>query len=219
MDLITYETIRNAQRAEKEEELQKLPEGFFESVRNWFSHKEKMRDTTSLLEIENAKKLLEDIINRREKKIVLAALRTVRGDVPPTNLGDNERRFFDQVVEILKIFKTNMNEKFKESVQIVEEKIEEAKESIEKLKKIQVKPEVEVKEERLEEEKPIKVEVEKIFPKPNGKMVVKILSDLPKFVGPNLESYGPLKTGDVISLPDEIGNLLINRKVAENILE
>lgn len=202
MELITYETIRNAQRAEKEEELQKLPESFFESVKNWFAHKEKMKDTTSLLEVENAKKLLEDLINRREKKIVLAALRTVRGDVPPANLNDEERRFFDEIVKLLKVFKTNINEKFKEPTQIVEEKLEEAKESIEKLKK----------EEKIEK-------IENIFPRPNGKTLVKILNDLPRFVGPDLESYGPLKAGDIISLPKDISNLLINRKIAENILE
>jgi DNA replication initiation complex subunit (GINS family) len=200
MELITYETIRSAHRAEKDEELQKLPEGFFESVRNWFKHKEKMKDTTSLLEVENAKKLLEDIINRRQKKVVLAALRTVRGDLPPTNLNDEERKFFDQIVNILKGFRNNMKEKFRSFDDIVEEKIEDAKKSVEVLKPQE------------------KVEPQKLI-KPDGKLMVKILNDLPRFVGSNLESYGPLKAGDVITLPEKIGNVLITRKVAENILE
>jgi DNA replication initiation complex subunit (GINS family) len=199
MELITYETIRSAHRTEKQEELQKLPEGFFKSVRNWFKHKEKMKDTTSLLEVENAKKLLEDIINRRQKKVVLSALRTVRGDLPPTNLNDDERKFFDQLVSILKDFRKNINEKFRSYEDIVEEKIEEAKKSVEVLKPKEV--------------------IEQKLIKPNGKLMVKILSDLPRFVSSNLESYGPLKAGDVITLPEGIGKLLITRKVAENILE
>jgi len=199
MELITYETIRNAHRAEKEEELQKLPEGFFESVRNWFKHKENLRDTTSLLEVENAKKLLDDIINRRQKKIVLSALRTIRGELPPTNLSDEERKFFDEVVNSLKLFKNEMNERFKGYDTIVEEKIEDAKKTVEELK-----PEEEVKN---------------IFVKPDGKLLVKALKDLPEFVGSDLKNYGPLKAGDVITLPEEIGNLLISRKVGENILE
>jgi len=199
MDIITYETIRNAHRAEKEEELQKLPLGFFESVRGWFSHKEKLKDTTSLLEVENAKKLLEDVINRREKKIVLAALQTVRGQLPPSSLTDEERKFFDQLVNLLKIFRNEMNEKFRNYSDIVEEKVEEAKKSIEALKP---------------EEK-----IESKFIKPNGKLLVKTLTDLPRFVGGDMKSYGPLKIGDVIYVPEEIGKLLINRKVAENILE
>ena len=199
MELITYETIRNAHRAEKEEELQKLPVGFFDSVRNWFSHKEKLKDTTSLLEVENAKKLLEDIINRRERKIVLSALRTVRGELPPASLTDDERKFFDQIVNILKAFGNEMNEKFRSYADVVEEKVEEAKKSIEELRP---------------EEK-----IENKFIKPNGKLLVKALVDLPRFVGSNMESYGPLKTGDVIYVPEDVGKLLITRKVAENILE
>ncbi|MFH0929381.1 MAG: hypothetical protein V1818_03430 [Candidatus Aenigmatarchaeota archaeon] len=200
MELITYETIRNAHRSEKDDELQKLPEGFFESIRSWFKHKENMKDTTSLLEVENAKKLLDKIINRREKKIVLSALRTVRGDMPPVNLNDEERGFFDQMVNILKDFSNNMNEKFRNYDDIVEEKIEEAKSSIKELKP----------EKTIEGQK---------FIKPNGKLMVKILADLPRFVGSNMQSYGPLKTGDVVSLPNEVGNILLTRKVAENILE
>jgi DNA replication initiation complex subunit (GINS family) len=203
MELITYETIRNAHRAEKEDELQKLQEGFFASVRSWFAHKEKMKDTTSLLEIENAKKLLEDIINRRERKIVLAALSTIRGQLPPTNLNDEERKFFDEIVNALKSFRNDMNEKFRSYADIVEEKVEDAKKIIEELKP----------EDKKEEK------IENIFVKPNGKLMVKILSELPRFVGPNLESYGPLKIGDIITLPEELGKLLVSRKVAENILE
>ncbi|MFH1474185.1 MAG: hypothetical protein ABIE55_04845 [Candidatus Aenigmatarchaeota archaeon] len=199
MELITYETIRSAHRAEKDDELQKLPDGFFESVKNWFKHKEKMKDTTSLLEVENAKKLLEDVINRRQKKVVLSALRTVRGDLPPTNLNDEERKFFDQTVSILKDFRNNMKEKFRSYEDIVEEKIEEAKKSVEELKPKEM--------------------VEQKLIKPDDKLMVKILSDLPRFVGSNLESYGPLRAGDVITLPEDVGNVLLTRKVAENILE
>ena len=200
MELITYETIRNAHRAEKEEELQKLPVGFFESVKSWFSHKEKLKDTASLLEVENAKKLLEDIINRRERKLVLAALGTVRGQMPPAGLTDDERKFFDNLVSILKTFRNDMNEKFRNYADIVEEKLEIAKKSIEQLK-------------------PAEEPIENKFIKPNGKLLVKALADLPRFVGSDMESYGPLKIGDVIFVPDEVGKLLILRKVAENILE
>ena len=198
MDIITYETVRNAHRAEKEEELQKLPDGFFESVRNWFKVKEKLKDTTSLLEVENAKKLLEDVINRRQKKIVLAALSTMRGQLPPSGLNDEERKFFDDIVNTLKSFKNDMNEKFRSFDDIAEEKVEEAKKSIEEMKP---------------------VGMENIVVKPNGKILVKVLIDLPKFSGVDMQSYGPLRTGDIITLPDEVAKLLITRKAAENILD
>ncbi|MBN2202651.1 MAG: DNA replication complex GINS family protein [Candidatus Aenigmarchaeota archaeon] len=206
MEIITYETIRNAHRSEKDDELQKLPDGFFESVRSWFKHKENMKDTTSLLEVENAKKLLDKVISRREKKIVLSALRTVRGDMPPVNLSNEERVFFDKMVKILKDFRNNMNEKFRNYDDIVEEKINEAKSSMKDLK-----PQVELKPEKI-------IEEQKLI-KPNGKLMVKILADMPRFVGSNMQSYGPMKAGDVVSLPNEVCKILLDRKVAENILE
>ena len=208
MEIITYETIRSSQRTEREEVLQKLPDNFFESVREWFVRKEKLKDITSLLEVENANKLMEDLINRRQKKIVLSALRTVRGQLPPQNLTDEERKIFDEIVKSLKAFKNNMNEKFKGYGKIAEEKIQDAKKTIEEMKPSE--PVTAPVVEETIEMKPIK---------PNGKHMVKILKDLPRFVGPNLKSYGPLKVGDIITLSKEMGELLINRKVAENILE
>ena len=208
MEIITYETIRSSQRTEREEVLQKLPDNFFESVREWFVRKEKLKDITSLLEVENANKLMEDLINRRQKKIVLSALRTVRGQLPPQNLTDEERKIFDEIVKSLKAFKNNMNEKFKGYGKIAEEKIQDAKKTIEEMKPSEPVTAPVVQE--TIEMKPIK---------PNGKHMVKILKDLPRFVGPNLKSYGPLKVGDIITLSKEMGELLINRKVAENILE
>jgi hypothetical protein len=92
-----------------------------------------------------------------------------------------------------------MNERFRSYADIVEEKIEDAKKSVEEL--------------RPEEQ------IEPIFVKPDGNLLVKILTDVPKFVGSNLENYGPLKAGDIITLPEEISKLLISRKAAENILE
>ncbi|MEM5782504.1 MAG: hypothetical protein QXD43_04910, partial [Candidatus Aenigmatarchaeota archaeon] len=145
----------------------------------------------------------EDIINIRERKIVLAALRTVRGELPPTNLTEDERKFFDKLVETLKSFKNEMKEKFRKYEEIVEEKVGEAKKSIEELKPVENKEEQEKNK----------------FIKPNGKLLVKILSDLPRFIGNDMKSYGPLKAGDVVFLPEEVGKILINRNAAENILE
>lgn len=44
---------------------------------------------------------------------------------------------------------------------------------------------------------------------------VKILSDIPSFVGTDLKEYGPYKPGDVVSLPDKIAQLFISRKLGE----
>jgi DNA replication initiation complex subunit (GINS family) len=45
--------------------------------------------------------------------------------------------------------------------------------------------------------------------------VLKIVKDLPCFVGPDLRTYGPLAKEDIVALPDEIAGILINRNVGE----
>ena len=64
-----------------------------------------------------------------------------------------------------------------------------------------------------------KEKAEEMFVKPNGKIMLKVLADLPRFVGSNMQAYGPLKAGDIISLPDDVGKILLNRKVAENLID
>ena len=49
--------------------------------------------------------------------------------------------------------------------------------------------------------------------------MVKVLVDVPRFVGTDMVNYGPLKTGDVITLPTDLANVLISRKIAENLLD
>src|SRR3989304_8402449 len=110
MDLITYETIRSANRMEKEKDLQKLPENFFHAVKSWFSVMEKKKDTLALLEVENARKLLDELVNTRAKKIVQAALASARGGAPPQNLVPSEQKFLDATLDSLKNFKEEITE-------------------------------------------------------------------------------------------------------------
>ncbi len=46
---------------------------------------------------------------------------------------------------------------------------------------------------------------------------VKIISDIPSFVGTDLKEYGPYKPGDVVSLPEKIAQLFLSRKLGENV--
>ena len=198
MDLITYETIRAANRAEKETELQKLPNNFFQAVKTWFSIMEKKKETVALLELENAKKLLEELVNIRTRKIVQAALATIRGGLPPQTLIPAEQKFFDKTLDSLKNFKEEITEQMVSYAEVAENKAKDVRKGI-----------AEMKEEK----------IENVVVKPNGKLLVKVLVDLPRFVGTDMATYGPLKPGDIITIPTDIADVLISRKVAENLLE
>ena len=106
-ETITFETIRKVQRAEqKNAKLTKLPENFFERVADYLATKRKIsnkkEDRKTILEIRNTERLVEDIFNRRERKVINQALITVRTGIPPENLTPEEKGFFDKLVGLLK---------------------------------------------------------------------------------------------------------------------
>ena len=48
---------------------------------------------------------------------------------------------------------------------------------------------------------------------------VKMLIELPEFVGSDMQTYGPFKKGEIIELRKEEALLLMNRKAAEKVEE
>ncbi len=186
MEIVTYESIRKIQKAEKvSKQLQKIPDGFFNAVKGWFEYKEKKQDTSSLLEVKNARALTEELIGRREGKVVIAALHTVRGDSPPDNMSLDEQKLFDSIVNLLKSFREDTKGLIYGYGNVLEGKIQDAKISIEDMKR--------------------------------GKKTVKALTEISKFTDMDLNTYGPFKAGDMIEVPMEIAEILIKRKVAEEV--
>ena len=100
---ITFEVIRRIQREEQRvQKLTKLPIGFYESARDYLDAKRAMESGKTALELKNAERLVEDIFNRRERKILNLALIAARTGIPPENLTEEERLFFDSLLAIIK---------------------------------------------------------------------------------------------------------------------
>ncbi|MFH0837044.1 MAG: hypothetical protein V1870_02860 [Candidatus Aenigmatarchaeota archaeon] len=106
--MLTFEAIRNVERDEREnKKLQKLPDGFFDQVRDYLKKKETMKDKVSMdvLEAENTKNTIKRLLDMREKKVVDVAIMSSRTDLVPENLTDEEKQLFDQTVNGLKVFR------------------------------------------------------------------------------------------------------------------
>jgi DNA replication factor GINS len=106
-ETISFEVIRNIQREEQASAtLTKLPKNFYEKVGEYLRRKKalqkKKEDRKSFIEIRNVERLIEDIFNRRERKILNQALITVRTNIPPENLTEEEKEFFEKIVSFLK---------------------------------------------------------------------------------------------------------------------
>ncbi len=208
---ITYETLFDMLRNEKNrEELQKLDESFFEDLIQYIKDKKELisQDRDSELfsglekektakQLENIKKLVRELYERREKKIVSMALISSRtGSIlDDSALLKEEKQLFDSLIEILNQARAGV------LLRVLKSEM----------------PELGFKS-AAKEVKEIKEEKEVLAKKKNTKLV-RFLHAVPKFLGKELEVYGPFDEEDMAKLPLEIANVLISKGRAEEIHE
>ena len=206
--VITYETLFELLKREKERaDLQKLEPTFFSDTINYIRDKKKILEAKSdsvfapeerkktERQLENIYKILKELYEKREKKMIQLALdksRTHSNLIDASSLLKEEKVFFDAVTALLDRYReailyTVMNEKLP-FMQPLEDK----------------KPAAEFKS---------ALEIRK-----NAKLV-RFMHHVPKFVGPELEEYGPFEEEDIANLPIEIADVLINKGKAEEIKE
>jgi len=204
---ITYETLFNILRSEKNTgELQKLNETFYEDVVSYLNGKENIlkkeenvfseaeRDKTQI-QIQNIKKILKELYERREKKIIELALnksRTNSDIIDLSALLSYEKKLFQELVNI---FSSHRDEIL---INLINGKQPTLKESIEESSE----EKTEIHEEREEETK-----------------TVRFIHPVPKFLGKELEIYGPFEADDIAKLPKDIADVLVRKGRAEEIKE
>ena len=285
---ITYETLFDLLRREKNhEELQKLPDNYYENVTTYLRDKfaileesKKIQDSFSSADHEKTsedilsiRKVLKELYNRREKKIVKVALDTAMINAPiadTDSMMDYELELYNKVVRLFKQFRSRVLMNLLDakepghlsgftdngSTQLEEQtpppkEEEESKLSTEEQtepKSSQITPETpkeetsnesseeEPENSAVEEQEPDKPEslmdtqeenqedsTEK-SPEPENSAVeeqetIKILflADIPKFVGRELEVYGPFNKEETFVLPKDIANILIEKGRAKEI--
>jgi DNA replication initiation complex subunit (GINS family) len=209
---ITYETLFELLRREKNrDDLQELQPTYFKEVIEYLgekqrvfeesSHKEDLFSATerekTLAQLGNIKKIVRELYERREKKIINLALnksRTGSSIIDTSKLLNEENKFFNTFVAML----NNYREGILANVLNLKEPLIDEPKPAEPEKKEDGKKEG-------EECKPTKM--------------VRFVNPVPKFVGKELEVYGPFEEDDMASLPTDIAELLISKGRAEEIKE
>ena len=120
---ITYETLFELLKREKDTtDLQKLEPNFFNYFVDYLNEKKNMLNKEDTLfsydekkkvekQIENAKRIIKEIYERREKKILNIALmksRTKSNVIDTSALLENEKMFFDEIVKVLNLFRNEV---------------------------------------------------------------------------------------------------------------
>ena len=220
---ITYETLFDFLRREKtREELQKLDPEFFNDVIDYVKEKTKsydeLKDKTDLFaaderlktekQLQNVKKIIKEIYERREKKIIALAVDSSRmfsTVIDKSALLEEEKLFFD---DLLKVFN-----KFRKEIlfSMLEAKKPEIKETV----KDEIKPEEEklIGLSKVTPTSPPAVESNEEEQKTT--QMIRFLYPVPKFVGKSLEEYGPFDKDDVANIPSELAELLVEKGRAE----
>lgn len=203
---ITYETLFEILKREKDlTDLQKIGPNFFNDFVDYLSEKNNMLAKEDALfsydekkkvekQIENAKRLVKEIYERREKKILniaLAKSRTKSNVIDTSSLLENEKNLLSEAVKVLDAFRKDIINNIldgKCASKITVQKEETAEKSAEPREG-------------------------------NTAKLVRFLNPVPKFVGKELEEYGPFAEEDIANLPAEIADVLISKENVEEIKE
>lgn len=207
--IITYETLFELLKRERERaDLQKLEPSFFSDTINYIKDKKKILEAKTEdsvfapeerkkteRQLENIHKIVKELYERREKKIISLALdksRTKSNLIDTGGLLKEEKVFFDAL--------TNMLDNYRDAIlfAVLNEKMPFMQSLDEKKPAESFRSAIELK-------KPTKL--------------VRFTSHVPKFVGPELEEYGPFEEEDIANLPVEIAEVLINKGKADEIRE
>lgn len=213
---ITYETIFELLRREKNrDELQKLNESFYKDIQNYILEKNNLimhhgSSTSSEAErektakqISNTKKMITELFERREKKIIIHALNKVRTASAITDSSamlNDEKDFFNKLTDTFSEYRRYILNKM-----IID-------------KNLPYSPSYPTNSSNEENEiNPNKDEARIEKKEKKQTKTLKILSQIPKFMGKELEVYGPFNPDDMASLPTEIADILIKKGRAEEI--
>lgn len=226
---LTYETLFDILRVEKRrDELQELEEKFLENVVTYLQQKKEMLTKKQhesgiesfdevkkiSIQFENIQKIIKEIYERREKKIMLLALnnsRTKAMDLKKGFLLPHEEELYRQLTRLLGAYRGDVMEKIIKG-QYPKQELAAVLLNVQDMRK-----ETEIKQ----QEMPIQAAVEQQEPltAPSSVVQVKFLEEIEEFVGPELEVYGPYPSNTVAALPANIAEIFLSTGSAEEVRE
>ena len=200
--IITYENLYEILRREKyRSELQEVNPAFFKNVVNYLgekttilesqSKKDSVFASTELVktqtQLKNVQKILKELYEKRENKILQSALFGSRAKTPQDTsfMLPEELALYTDINNTLNLYRDS----------VLGNLLHNKLPGIGAVQK---------------QQKALKIEEK------TNTLIVQILEDVPEFVGPDLNIYGPFKKDQKTELPEKIANLLVQTKQAEN---
>lgn len=225
---ITLETLYDILRNEKKkEDLQKLDQTFFVDVLNYLNEKKSVlgmkSDDDELFaagekekieyELRSIKRILKQLYEKREKKIIDIALnrsRTGSDIIDTSSMLKEEKEFYNKILGTLDVFRRSvLLNLFKGEIPSIETSLEKKKEEI--------RAELEENsDKKFENENPEDSDVKEEEPKPE-KTKVRFVHPMPSFVWKDMKVYGPFDKDEEIEIFPEVAELLVRKGRAEKV--
>ncbi len=212
---LSYKTLRKIQQSERQSPtLTHIHPEFYPELSRYLSRlhnrleKENTPQKQMLLheELQNIEKIARNIYEHREKKLILAAVSKARGGSPSLkNMVREEKTFFQNLLNLIFDARSSILD------QNPGEQTNEVKKEIPK------EPN-DFKEHRTPEQQQetAPVQQEKELREPNTHPLIRVLKEMPSFVGTDTKTYH-LNKGDILSIPEDMAEMLVKRKVAQKL--
>ena len=213
---VTLETLYDILRNEKKrEDLQQLEKTFFIDVVSYLREKKALLDSKKVseevfavgerekieYELRSIKRILKELYEKREKKIIDIALNRSRtgSDIIDTSaMLREEKDFYEQVLRVMDGHRRGILMQVIQAQlpSLVRKELETATVSYESK---------EIKPEEAEPEKEIEL------------TKVKFIHPMPSFVWKDMKEYGPYEKGDEIDIFPEVADLLVRKGRVEKV--
>lgn len=230
---ITYETLYELLRREKNrEDIQELDKDFIISVKSYLAEKRSMlhmdhgrqmlfseeEQKKTLQQITNIIKVLRELYDRRERKIIDLAINKSKTDsdmIDPSKLLQGEKEMYFKIVDVFNLYRATL------LCSMIDET--RAKEIMSKISKPEDKPKAQQCESKksagsevaeAKNDKPAEAQ-QAAPPAGTDRVNVKFLSQVQKFIDAQLKVHGPFEPGDTAEVPVTIAEVLIKKGSAE----
>ncbi len=217
---ITFRSLREIRKRESSSpRLERLDPQFYSLVREYLARKQASGVDDSL---RYARVTINDIINKRERKILDMAISAVRAGISPENLLPEEEPLFEAAVKALKEFRERLGTAYsswnttlptqkEEPVVATRATVKEARETREKKLEKDTGPE---KETELEEEEET-TERDRDTPEEVSRRRIIITEPVQEFMAEDGEIYGPYEEGEEAEIPERAAAILVESGKAE----
>ncbi|MBI2143298.1 DNA replication complex GINS family protein [Candidatus Woesearchaeota archaeon] len=236
---VTYEALFDLVVREKSrDELQSLSPNFFAELVNYLNEKRSMLSVLSAEEkerasrqLQNINRLIRELYDRREKKTINMALARSRAGadiVDTSSLLAEEKAMFDGLVSHLDLFRNAVLNSLLEAKEprLGNEDRQARAEALAAASRIISSPATSAISGTSfgmhgsgKEEAAGAATAEAETAENNATKLVRFLHPVPRFVGRELEVYGPFDQEDIANLPREIAEVLITKGRAEEIAQ